>query len=56
LASKTNISQRRRDGCSQGKKRNFEWHPSIKDFLGEKLNFSEKKLGNKLTYKDVEIY
>ena len=34
----------------------FNGTPSIKDLLGEKLNFSEKKLGEKLTYKDVEMY
>jgi len=28
----------------------------LKIFLGEKFDFSEKKLGNKISYKDVEIY
>jgi len=28
----------------------------LKIFLDKKLNFSKKKLGNKITYKDVEMY
>jgi len=28
----------------------------LKIFFDEKLDFSEKKLGNKITYDDVEMY
>ena len=29
---------------------------SIKDFLAEKLDLFKMKIGNKITYKDVEMY
>ena len=31
-------------------------HAILDIFLGEKLDFSEIKLGNKITYKDIEMY